>query len=167
MKEQFQKLDLTALERLPGHRFSDSRWKPTRTLRSSPTRNKKKSGVIKDFSIIMRMSQMKLTVIVCSLVVTRDNLIGSCKKPSWSKLTTQKQPHPKSTSGGKLVSRLAEQLCVFEKKCDLITYICIRSCKEIWEDSSLNELDQWNEILVYQLRYTRISYTMSGGVNPK
>ena len=32
MKEQFQKLDLIALERLPGHRFSDSRWKPTRTL---------------------------------------------------------------------------------------------------------------------------------------
>ena len=103
MKEQFQKLDLTALERLPGHRFSDSRWKPTRTLRSSPTRNKKKSGVIKDFSIIMRMSQMELTVIVCSLVVTRDNLIGSCKRPSWSNLTTLKQPHPKSTSGGKLV----------------------------------------------------------------
>ena len=26
------------------------------------------------------------------------------------------------------------------------------------------ELANWNEILVYQLRYTRISYTMSGGV---
>ena len=148
MEGQFQKSDCTALGRFPGHRFFDSEWQSTRTLRSSPTRNKKKSGVIKDFSIIMRMSQMKLTVIVCSLVVTRDNLIGSCKKPSWSKLTTQKQPHPKSTSGGKLVSRLAEQLCVPQKKCDLITYICIRSCKEIWEIFRWIELDQWNENLV-------------------
>ena len=32
------------------------------------------------------MSQMKLTVIVCSVVLNRNDLIGSCKKPSWSKL---------------------------------------------------------------------------------
>ena len=148
MEGQFQKSDCTALERLPGHRFFDSEWQSTRMLRSSPTRHKKKSEVIKDFSIIMRMSQMKLTVIVCSLVVTRDNLIGSCKKPSWSKLTTKNSHRFQKHLEDQLVSRLAEQLCLLQKKCDLITYICIRSCKEIWEDSSLNELDQWNENLV-------------------
>ena len=91
---------------------------------------------------------MKLTVIVCSVILNRNDLIGSCKKPSWSKITTKNATGSKSTSEDQLGSPLAEQLCVFEKKCDLITYICIRSCKEIWEDSSLNELDQWNENLV-------------------
>ena len=110
------------------------------------------------------MSQMKLTVIVCSVVLNRNDLIGSCKKPSWSKITTKNSKASKSTLEDQLGSWLAEQLCVYQKKYDLITYICIRSCKEIWEDSSLNELDQWNENLVYQRSYTNFSYKMSGGV---
>ena len=51
------------------------------------------------FNIITRMSQMKLTGIVCSVVLNRNDLIGSCEKPSWSKLTTQKQPHPRKHLG--------------------------------------------------------------------
>ena len=80
------------------------------------------------------------------------------------KVNNTKRATAEKHLGGKLISRLAEQLCVPQKKCDLITYICIRSCKEIWEDSSLNELDQWNEKLVLQRSYTNFSYIMSGGV---
>ena len=68
------------------------------------------------FNIITRMSQMKLTVIVCSVVLNRNDLIGSCKKPSWSKITTKIATGSKSTSEDHLVLHSPGELCVFEKK---------------------------------------------------
>jgi len=58
---------------------------------------------------------MKLTVIVCSVVLNRNDLIGSCKTPSWAKITTTKEPHVPKAPEDQLGSPLAEQLCVLEK----------------------------------------------------